>query len=221
VALRLLLLLLELLLELSLSKQFCLVLLLLLLLCLHRLNPHHLELNHLHLHLGLGHHVGSETRAEWHAVGVHAPGGLVMREAIGGPVYGGGHKTIPSIEYILLDHLSNVVVFLLFREEIGGVRRGETRDVEGANRSRGVGNIGRGGTDATCAEASEKRSAIARVCGCHCFGGVESEWIDKEQSITEDYWKKVVEKWMDRCCGRLWIDEESKKKDKKCIFWIC
>lgn len=81
-----------------------------------------------------------------------------------------------------------------------------------------MGNIGRGGTDATCTESCEKGSAIARVCGCHCFGGVESEWIDKEQSIMGDYWKKVVEKWMDRC-GRLWIEE--RKKDKKCIFLIC
>lgn len=109
-----LLLLLKLLLELSLSKEFRLVLLLLLLLCLHCLNPHHLELNHLHLHLGLGHHVGSEARAEWHAVGVHTASGLVMREAIIRPLYGGGHRTIPSIEHILREHLSDVVVFLLF-----------------------------------------------------------------------------------------------------------
>jgi hypothetical protein len=113
---------------------------LLLLLCLHRLgvgfrihilygkgkktrlDPHHLELNHLHLHLGLGHHVGSETRTEWHAVRVHAAGGLVMSEAIVVSIYGGSHRTIPGVEHILLEHLGDVVVFLLFWEEVGGVR---------------------------------------------------------------------------------------------------
>jgi hypothetical protein len=179
----LLLLKLKLLLELSLSKEFCLVLL-----GLDRLrvkfrirrmsrkrkktglNPHHLELKHLHLHLGLGGHVGSEARAEWDAVGVHASGGLLMREAIVGPVYGSGHGRISRDEHVLLGHLGELVVFLLVWEDVGAVLGGETRDVERANRRCGVGNIGRGGgTDTACAEPCEKRSAIVRVCGSHCF----------------------------------------------------
>lgn len=149
----LLLLKLKLLLELSLSKEFCLVLL-----CLDRLNPQHLELKHLHLHLGR--HVGSEARAEWHAIGVHASGGLMMREAIVGAIYSGGHGNISRIEHVLLGHLGELIIFLLFWEYAGVVVGGETMDVESASRSCGVGNIGRGGTDTACAETSEKRSAV-------------------------------------------------------------
>ena len=124
------------------------------------LNPHHLELKHLHLHLGLGHHVGGEARAEWDAVGVHASGGLLMREAIVGPVYGSGHGRIPRNEHVLLGHLCELVIFLLFWEDVGAVLGGETRDVERASRSCGVGNIGRGGANTACAETCEKRSAV-------------------------------------------------------------
>jgi hypothetical protein len=160
----LLLLKLKLLLELSLSKEFCLILL-----GLDRLNPHHLELKHLDLHLGLGRHVGSEARAEWDAVGVHAPGGLLMREAIVGPVYGSGHGSISRGEHVLLGHLGELVVFLLFWKDVGTVLGGETREVERASRSCGVGNIERGRTDTACAETCEERSAIVGVCGSHCF----------------------------------------------------
>jgi len=161
----LLLLKLKLLLELSLSKEFCLVLL-----GLNRLNPHHLELKHLDLHLGLGRrHVGREARAEWDAVGVHASGGLLMREAVVRPVYGSGHGRISRVEHVLLGHLGDLVVLLLFWEDVGAVLGRETRDVERASRSCGVGNIGGGGTDTACAETCEKRSTIVRVCGSHCF----------------------------------------------------
>jgi hypothetical protein len=131
----LLLKLLLLLLKLSLSKQLCLVLL-----RLDGLNPHHLELEHLHLHLSLGHHIGGETRAEGHAVGVHASGGLLMRETITGSVYGCGHGDVPVVKDVLLGHVSELVIFLFLWEDVDIVVGRETGDVESSTRGSCVGN---------------------------------------------------------------------------------
>jgi hypothetical protein len=131
----LLLKLLLLLLKLSLSQQLCLILL-----RLDSLNPHHLKLEHLHLHLSLGHHIGCETRAEGHAVGVHASGGLLMRETVGGTVYGCGHGDVPVVEDVLLGHFSELVLFLFLWEDVGIVMGREAGDVESSTRSSRVGN---------------------------------------------------------------------------------
>jgi hypothetical protein len=124
-----------LLLKLGLSKQLCLVLL-----RLDGLNPHHFKLEHLHLHLRLGHHIGREAWAEGHTVGVHATGGLLMRETIAGSVYGCSHGDVPVVEDVLLGHFSELVIFLCFWEDVRIVLGRETRDVESGTRSSCVRN---------------------------------------------------------------------------------
>jgi hypothetical protein len=144
----------------------------LILLGLDGLDPDHLELQHLHLDLSLllGHHVGGEARAEWHAVGVHAAGSLVVRKVVVGPVDGGGHGCVP-VEEDVLGYFWDLVIFLFLWENVGVVLGGETRDVESAGRGCCVRDWAGNGADAARAEACEKGSAVVGVCGSHCFGG--------------------------------------------------
>lgn len=95
----------------------------------------------------------------------------MVREAVVGPVDGGGHWYIPVGEDVLAVYFWDLIIFLFLWENVGVVLGSETRDVEGAGRGCCVRNWAGNGADAACAEACEKGSAVIGVCGSHCFGG--------------------------------------------------
>lgn len=139
------------------------------------LDAHHLELEHLHLS-GLWHHVlGRETRAEGHAVGVHATGGLMLGKAVVGAIYGGGHRNIAVVVDVLLGQVCEMISLVLLWEDVGGVLVGKLENVESACWGCGMWYIDGGGADAACAEPGEKRGTVVGVCGSHCFGGVSQK----------------------------------------------